>query len=66
MQLFNRDQFDAPVFRVRKSLGLIWVTEDASIVEEEAGDIVEHGPFMDVADAFDQCDRPKNWHVEFF
>lgn len=57
---------DEDIYRVRKSLGLIWVTQEAPPLDGEPGDHVDHGPFMDVADAFEQCGRPANWRVEFF
>ncbi len=53
------------VFAVRKSMGLIYATEygpadDCNEREENA-----HGPFMDLADAYDQCGKPTVWIVEF-
>lgn len=64
-EIFERlaDQFDADVYRVRRSLGLIWVTQED--FHGEPGDACEHGPFMDVSDAYIQCGKPENWRVEF-
>lgn len=60
--MFNLDTPDA--FRVRKSLGLIWVTQHAPPMDDDQ-ETEEHGPFMDLADAYEQCGRPEQWIVEF-
>lgn len=61
MPALNLDQFDAPIFRVNKSLGLWWVREECSFTGDGEHDEVLHGPFTDHADAFEQCGRPERW-----
>jgi hypothetical protein len=53
------------VFAVRKSLGLIWVTEFGEPDDCREREETDHGPFMDAADAFEQCGKPSVWVVEF-
>lgn len=53
------------VFAVRKSLGLIWATEYGPADDCRDREEVEHGPFMDLQDAYEQCGKPTVWVVEF-
>lgn len=53
------------VFEVRKSLGLIYATEYGPAEWGEEREEIEHGPFMDLADAYEQCGRPSVWVVGF-
>ncbi|MFA6043635.1 MAG: hypothetical protein WC718_01510 [Phycisphaerales bacterium] len=52
---------DRSVFRYRHSLGLYWVTEDCPREYDGEHDVVEHGPFMDLLDAYAQCGKPDVW-----
>lgn len=53
------------VFEVRQSYGLIYATEYGPADDCNEREEIEHGPFMDLADAYDQCDRPEIWVVGF-
>jgi hypothetical protein len=60
-EIYHLDGGHEPnTFRVRRSLGLVWVSEH---FPDE--DVAEHGPFMDLPDAFEQCGRPSDWRVEY-
>ncbi len=60
---FRGDDAMGSFFQVYKSFGLFWVREyDFHNAESE---VILHGPFMDVRDAYAECGKPTNWRVAF-
>lgn len=53
------------VFEVRKSMGLIYAIEYGPADWGDEREETEHGPFMDLADAYIQCGKPSVWVVGF-